>query len=221
MHPRQRNLLLLTSILLMLILNGLASATAHLGFALKDLYQFFPFAFMPPAWAFMLSRGLIHSLGIGFFITYCMHHTKNKNSDHFSQDFFPYYISILLLNIAWIITTTQRLWILSIIIITAMLITLYLILRKISKQTGMIKYLGNAARGIYMGWINIATIVLGVSQVVYSLGYTSISTSFSRMIALSIGVGAVAGISFYQLKNWYMLGRSVFALGAAWLAFLG
>lgn len=72
-----------------------------------------------------------------------------------------------------------------------------------------------------MGWINVATIVLGISQVVYSLGYTSISDSFSRMIALSIGVGAVAGISVYQLKNWYMLSRSVFALGAAWIAFLG
>lgn len=221
MKTRQRNLLLGLSLLIMLAVNGLASATDHLGFALKDLYQFFPFDFMPPAWAFMLSRGLIYLLGIGFFITYCVHQTRGEKSDRWSQDFFPYYLSILLLNTAWIFATTQRLWIVSVVIITAMLLNLYLILKKISTQNCMIKHLGNAARGIYMGWINVATIVLGISQVVYSLGYTNISDSFSRMIALSIGVGAVAGISFYQLKNWYMLSRSLFALGAAWLAFLG
>lgn len=211
MKSRHRNTILGFLMLTMLLVNGLASSTEILGFALKNLYQIFPFAFMPPAWAFMISRGLIYLLGIGFFITYCIYQ-RGEKSHHWNQDFFAYYLSILLLNIAWIFATTQKLWIVSGVIIAAMFINLYLILKKISTQNKILKQLGNAARGIYMGWINVATIVLGLSQVIYSLGYTHISSSPAWLITVSIGAAFVTGISFYQLRNWYMLGRSIFAL---------
>lgn len=220
MKSRHRNTILGFLMLTMLLVNGIASSSEILGFALKNLYQIFPFSFMPPAWAFMISRGLIYLLGIGFFITYCIYQ-RGEKSHHWNQDFFPYYLSILLLNIAWIFATTQKLWIVSGVIIAAMFINLYLILKKISTQNKILKQLGNAARGIYMGWINVATIVLGLSQVIYSLGYTHISSSPAWLITVSIGAAFVTGISFYQLRNWYMLGRSIFALWAVWIAFLG
>lgn len=160
--------LLLLAWLLMLLLNGFASATTKLGFPLKDLYQIFPFEFMPPAWAFMASRGLIFGLGVVFLVTFLVHRKKAEKSDRWHQDFFPYYMGIIALNIAWILTTTQKIWLISVIILLGMLIALYFILQKIKAQAGFLKYLGKAARGIYFGWITVAMIVLGISQVVWT-----------------------------------------------------
>lgn len=185
MKTRQKNLLLGILMGLMLSVNAIASSTHTLGLALKDLYYLFPLTFMPPAWAFMLSRGLIYLLGIVFFIVYCVHQKRQEKFGHWSQSFFPYYLSILLLNIFWIFATTQKWWIMSVVIISLMLINLYLIIQKVSVQTGMIKRLGEAARGIYMGWINVATIVLGISQSFYSLGYFQIQDSLIRVLFLS------------------------------------
>ena len=117
----------------------------------------------------MASWGLIYVGLLVFFVFFVRASYKINSPDTDHVRFSKLFATIIGLNIAWIIATTQQWWIVSVIIIMAMMYTLYEIIRHLNKHPSSYSTRGKFSRGIYLGWITVATVVLGISQIVYSV----------------------------------------------------
>ena len=216
MTIQQTNRILWLGILIMLALNGMASATDKLWISITDLNTFFPFNFMPPGRAFMASWGLIYVGLLVFFVFFVRASYKINSPDTDHVRFSKLFATIIGLNIAWIIATTQQWWIASVIIIMGMMYTLYEIIRHLNQHPSSYSIRGKFSRGIYLGWITVATVVLGISQIVYSVWTQGVTLVLSNNWTYSILLLWVIKSLwiYYKIRNPYTLIWSLFALGA-------
>lgn len=223
MTIRQTNRLLWLGIAVMLFFNYLASATEKLGFSMTKLNTIFPFEFMPPGRAFMASWGIIYISLIVFFVLFVRYSITLTQPNPEYNKLAKLFWSSIVLNIAWIVSTTQQRWILSVVIIALLMITIYRIIPLLRTSDATLNRRGKFSRGIYLGWITVATIVLGISQAIFSF--------WGQWETLVLSNGWLYGILafwllkslgiYYKIRNPYALAWSIFALGAcAYAAFM-
>lgn len=193
----------------MYYLNYLGSATETLGVKIANLAQIFPFSFMPPGRAFMASWGLIFISLLVFFILFI---TRKESKPIDISIYNRFWLSIIF-NIARLLATGQRYFILSVVIIALLGYSIGRILYNL-KTTAQQYTRGRFSRGIYYGRITIAACTIWVSQIMYSF-YPEFALSTLRWYCALVLWFVIALASYWKLKNIYALIWSLFALGAA------
>lgn len=153
----------------------------------------------------MASWGLIYVGLLVFFVLFVRGSYKTLIPDRHHVRLSKLLYRIIVLNIAWIIATTQQRWIISVIIIMGMMYTLYEIIRHLNSHPSSYSKRGQFSRGIYLGWITIATVVLGISQLLYTLGAVSFVLSKTwTLIIFLIALIKIFSI-YYKTQNVYAL----------------
>jgi hypothetical protein len=203
------------SLLIMYYINYLWTATHMLGVRIADLASIFPFHFMPPGWAFAISRGVIFIGIAGSFGLIAYQYFKYKTLDtHYIRLFF---FSILA-NIIWLLAIGQWWYGRAVVIIALFWIILYAILQHL-KTTHQTHSRSWGAWGIYYGRVTVAFWLLSTSQAVYL--YNPAITAHPSWIRIATVMTATVVIgSYLRLRNIYALIWSLGALGIAlWTMF--
>lgn len=203
-------------IVLMLYMNYLASATETLWLSMTNLSTIFPFSFMPPARAFMASWGLIYLSLLVFFVLFVRYTNTLAKATPETNTISKLFWTAIILNILWVVSTTQQRWWISLVIIAGLMYVLYKMVKSLITTNSTLNARGRFSRGIYLGWITVATIILGISQVIYSRSVQGASRVMSsRWLYGILALWLIKTIAiYYKTRNPYALGWSIFALAA-------
>lgn len=155
-------ILLGVSLLVMYYVNYLGSSTDLLGTNMGQLNVVFPFLYMPPGWMFGLSWGLIFVLLAVWYIMQrkCDVSTPEQHAAYRNERRLAL-ISIIL-NMGWLIVMGQEWYVIAALIIIALMVVLGMLMQQ-SRRT-LVSYI---TRGVYYGWITVATLILTSSIMLY------------------------------------------------------
>lgn len=120
----------------------------------------------------------------------------NKETDYIVEQLHYWPVANFILNGAWIFTFTQRLYLLSTIVIVALLVTLFVIYKKLSAPS--VTWFDRLPFSLYFGWGTVATIVnivtwvkktgveevLGFNEYQWTLGLLIIATGIAVFVSL-------------------------------------
>lgn len=192
-----------------LVVNFFASMGDLFPLTMQSLNGLFPFPFMPPGRAFMISWRLIY-LFQAIILFHFRKRWKQEKKSKKDQKTIWMFFWLSLLNLLWIFLSVYSLFKLSVLVIFAMFFLLYAILTQHKKNQHQNErdLLG---RGIYYGWITIAATTLWISQLLYlSSGAIALSPSRSW---IAIGLwGLATTVSFLFHKNRYAFLYSLLVL---------
>ncbi len=184
--------------------------------SISNLWQVFPFPFMPPGQFFAIARGLIFALlGIFMFITLARL-IQNKG---YHKKITRLFALTSLLTIAWVIVTALQMYLLSVIIIAILMVLLIIILNKY-RRNWLQNTFGRRAFGAYYGRISIATTVLSSSILIYLYHPAFVLSTTRTYIALAIGL-LITLFSRLRRRNPMALLLAFRGLIGALVSFLG
>lgn len=181
--------------------NWLADHLPLNGQTTGEISDKFPILFTPPRYVFAI-WGLIY-LFLLFFVIYQI--LPKQDDNIYIERIGNAFILSCLFNIAWIFSWHYEYFLLSIILMAALLITLVFIYSKLEIASNRLffgeKAFINFPFSIYLGWITIATIG-NLSVFLYSLGYENlfIGQELWTEIALILG-GIIALLVLFLRKD--------------------
>jgi tryptophan-rich sensory protein len=212
-------ILLGISLLVMYVMNYLSSGTRLLGANLSQLNAVFPFDYMPPGWMFGLSWGLIFIL---LAVWYAVGRKRDISTSEAEQSYrreISLALVTIILNISWLIVMGQERYLLAAVIIVALMVVLGMLV-----QQSRLRSIGYVTRGIYYGWITVATVILTSSIVLYVLqGMIADSLALtSTWMWIARGLGLIAVLcSYRRYRSLPALVWSLLAMGTSAWAFFG
>lgn len=186
------------ALLAMYYINYLWSATNVLWDTISDLGVIFPFQFMPPGWTFMIAWNIIFFMLAVYLIISTIKYLKIKQSNN--KTIYLFLLSCIL-NISWISTTAQGMYILSFIIIWLLA---YIVYRLLNLYKDDKKSIWRITFGLYFWWISIATFPLSISQVIYKYFPSFVLWDIWSYISIAIAI-LVVYLSYIKWKNIYAL----------------
>lgn len=189
----------------MYYMNYLGANTSQLGISIMDLANIFPFSFMPPGWTFMVAWATIFVMVWIYLIVSFIRYIKTKQDDRAALRLF---LATCVVNILRLIVVGRGWHVVSVILIFLLMILLWRLLDHYKNNKKSIWW---ATFGLYFGWISIASMVIGISQVLYTyFPNIALSTGWAY-IALCIGIITTI-YSWLRWKNPYALAMSIWAL---------
>ncbi|MFC1960640.1 tryptophan-rich sensory protein [Chloroflexota bacterium] len=205
-----RQVVVIATFVLTLVLNGLASSGTLGGLSIGDISDLFNIYFVPASLTFAI-WGVIY-FGLGAFVVY--HTLPSQRENPYMRRIGWLFVISNIANTAWILLFQSLMFVVSVFAMFALLATLIAIYLRldIGKPVSRVTYwLIQVPFSIYMAWITIAAIA-NVSQALFANGYESlfgISGDIWAIIMLVIGTGIISAVIY--------LGRNVaYALTAVW-----
>lgn len=211
-HNTTQKLLITTVLLLVTYLVNRMSTTGMLGESLVSLREVFPFPFLPPGWVFSVARSAIY-IGLGIWvISLRKRRYKNRTIAPKNHRLLKRFWASSLLNILWIGLTAITAYTWSVLVLLLLLRVVRSMLARDSKSPYW---------GLYTWWIILASMTIGLSQVVYLQinAWWVLSTRWTRW-AIAFGVMR-ASICFITYRNIWQAGITIMALTGILIQILG
>lgn len=201
-----RQYLTLASVILMLVVNGLANAIPFNGLTTGEISDRFPVYFVPAGYVFSI-WGLIY-LGLAAFAVYQMLPAQRENPRLRKVG----YLFVLsgIMNSIWLFLWHYQLFVLSLLVMVGLLVLLIMIYLRLGigiyQPDNLEKWCLHIPVSIYLGWITVATIA-NATDVLYYLEWNGwgFSPEAWGVILLSVGVLIAAAISFSRGDIAYLL----------------
>lgn len=192
------------------------SSSGQLGENLLILRQVFPFPYMPAGWTFAVARSAIYlALGIWGIRSWT---TQWKNNPT-NNAILPRFWLSCVLNTIWIFFTAREWYALSIVVIAALMVVLWQILKLLARNKAA--YIQTIPFWLYAGRVTMATTIVGISQFVYIM-LNNQRPLTDRRTVLVIGFGVcVAGRLFWKYHNRAQLVITLVALAGVMSSVLG
>ncbi len=184
-----RQIIVLVTYAITLVINSMASSGALGGTPTAEISNAYPIYFVPANLTFAI-WGAIY-LGLTAFAVYQALPAQRENP-LLKRIAWPFVFSNLA-NTLWLILFQSEQFLLSVpvmLLILGLLITIYRQLgigQRVSRAT---YWLVQVPFSIYLGWITIATIA-NISQTLYANGYTELGLGGPTWAAIMIGIGTV------------------------------
>ncbi len=242
MNAVVRQIIVVVTYIVTLVINGMASSGALGGTPTGEVSNAYPIYFVPANLTFSI-WGVIY-FGLTAFVIYQALPAQRDNA-LIKRITWPFVISNFA-NTLWLVLFQSFQFVLSVpvmLLILGMLIYIY-------RQMGMGQAVSRATYwliqvpfSIYLGWITIATIA-NISQTLYAAGYTELGLGGPAWAAIMIGIGtviisaviidgrgnipyalttvwAIAGLVIAQLERSTLVGGAAIAAIVVILAVLG
>ncbi|UMZ72911.1 tryptophan-rich sensory protein [Natranaerofaba carboxydovora] len=215
MDARIRSYTNITALVVMLIVNFVASNFSINNLSTEEVSEIYPVLFTPAGYVFAI-WGLIYLLLIGFVIYQAL--PEQANNSMINSIGFLFAVSSLL-NVIWIFLWHYLIIPLSLLVMLLLLATLIVIYFKINDEklhvSKLDRILVKLPFNIYLGWIGVATIA-NFNILLNDLGILGIGTVGSMIwTMLMIAIGAFIALAITQKRGDYII-----ALVFAW-AFIG
>jgi len=193
MMMKNKRLMMILSLVLVLVVNGLANSLPINGLTTGEISDRFPILFVPAGYVFSI-WGLIYLALIAFAI-YTLTPKGKQNED--IDEIAWWFTAANLFNTAWILLWHYLQFTLTLIPIFGLLISLvaiYLILGVGKRQrTWTEKLLIEVPFGIYLGWATVA-VVANVTQVLYFIGWRGGPFSEPVWAVIMLAIAAILGV---------------------------
>jgi len=179
-----------------------------------NLREIFPFAYMPAGRTFWVAWWIIY---VAIWVWLLWTRTKTWNEHKVNQKIIPWFWVSCMLNIIWILSTAYELYSLSVGIIILLMVTLWKILDLTQRDS---TYFIRIPFGLYAWWVTMATTVIGIWQLFYTLGSPLPTTTVWMIGSLLLGI-CVAWWLFYRYRNLAQLTITIVALIGIGLSIFG
>lgn len=186
-NKKTLSLLNLISFIIMLGVNALATFN-FLGASTKELSDANPSLLMPIGLTFSIVWTLIYVLLIIYVIKQLI-----KRDDPFVKDISYLFLMSNIFNTLWILSYHAKLQLISNVVIIALLVTLFMIVRKTSSTS----FITKMTFSIYYGWISVATLV-SIFSYISSFNPDNFDSTLMRVL---VGVAAVILFIMTLVRN--------------------
>ena len=211
---KTRQILNISTLLITLVVNGLANALPLNGITTGEISDKFPVLFTPAGYVFSI-WGLIYLLLIGFAIYQAL--PAQREDPRLNQVGYWFVLSNVL-NSAWIFLWHYGYFTLTIFAMLGLLVSLIAIYQKLQigrhSSTGWQKLLVDLPFSVYLGWISVATIA-NFSITLYNLGWNGFGVAPEIWTIAVLLVATLLGSLMLFLRRDY-----AYALVLVW-AFAG
>ena len=201
-----------------LLVNYLSSSWA-LGENMINLREVFPFEYMPVWATFGIARGAIY---LSLIIRWVWTWTKSAQQSQTLKEITPRFQISCIINILRIFATAREWYAISVLLIASLMIVLRQILKIISTSTEILKpsWIMSIPFWLYAWWVTMATTVIGIWQLFYTLGSPLPTTTVWMIGSLLLGI-CVAWWLFYRYRNLAQLTITIVALIGIGLSIFG
>ncbi len=200
MNKKTKRILMIASLIVTLVVNGLANALPINGLTTGEVSDRYPVLFVPAGYVFSI-WGLIY-LALIVFAIYSL--TKRGLANEKIDSIAWWFVVSNLFNAAWIFFWHYELFPITLIMMLGLLISLITIYLKlgIGKTEGDIaeKFSISTPFSIYLGWITVAT-VANVAQLLYVSGWRGGPISQPVWTIVMLIIGAILGVFMIFLRN--------------------
>lgn len=189
MNAVLRQIIVVITYFVTLVINGMASSGALGGTPTGEISNAYPIYFVPANLTFSI-WGVIY-FGLTAFVVYQALPSQRENK-LIKQITWPFVISNFA-NTVWLVLFQSEQFLLSVpvmLLILGMLLTIYLRMGMGQAVSRATYWLIQVPFSIYLGWITIATIA-NVSQTLFAAGYTDLGLGGATWAAIMIGIGTV------------------------------
>lgn len=199
-----RNVILMViAYLAMVTVNVLSNALPINGQTTQEISAKQDVLFTPAGYVFSIWGLIYFLLAIWLFIQFKRRNTNQAISD----DLTVLFITSCILNICWLLAWHYEYFVLSVIVMIALLITLIMIYQSYSKDN--FSFGGRLPFSIYLGWISVATI----ANISYTLKYHDVHLGIDEVTG-TMGLIIIAGI--LAIIGRYVSNDGFFSLVFVW-----
>jgi hypothetical protein len=215
-----RQWLVIVTLVIMIAVNTLAEVLPLNGQTTKEISDSFKVIFVPAAYVFSI-WGLIYLTQLAFTVYQAL--PKQRENPILRKIGYLVVISNIL-NAGWIVLWHYNLYVLTMIVMVALLVTLILTYLRVNaskpKWNAVEPWFVRVPFSIYLGWISVATMA-NATALIFFLGYHPTGQVARIFTAVLLGVGVVlAGLMSWIRKDiaypiviiWAFVG-----LGVKWL----
>lgn len=215
--------LLTTALLLTTYWVNYLSSSGQFGQTMMYLREVFPFPYMPAGWTFAVARTAIY-LTLGLWCIWSW--TPQWKSNETNKMILPRFWISSVLNIFWIFATAREWYAISVIIIAMLMIVLWKILAVTSQFRKNHEFhrwaiVSRNAFGLYAWRITVATTIVGVSQLVYTLVNQQRPLTTRWTICVLLLWVSTALYIYYKFRNPSQLLITLFALAGIMASLFG
>lgn len=209
-----RQWIIILTFIVMIVANVLAEAVPINGQTTAAISDGFEVVFVPAGYVFSI-WGIIYLALLGFSIHQSL---PSQRTNPYLRKIGYLFVVTNMLNAAWIVLWHYNLYLLTMIVMVALLATLIAIYLRLeigkAKVSTADKWLVHVPFSIYLGWITVATIANATALLKY-LGWNGFGISGEIWTVILLGIGVVlAGILSWKRRD------LAYALVLAW-AFVG
>jgi translocator protein len=197
---KTKRLLMILSLVLTLVVNGLANALPINGLTTGEISDSFPILFVPAGYVFSI-WGLIY-LALIVFAIYII--TPKGKQDTRVDKIAWWFVAASLFNTAWILLWHYLQFALTLIPIFGLLISLaaiYLLLGVGMREQSLLdRLVVETPFSIYLGWATVA-VVANVTQALYFYGWRGAPLSEPAWAVIMLVVASVLGVLMILLRK--------------------
>jgi hypothetical protein len=201
----------LLAFLATVVVNYLSATLPLNGKTPGQLSDFYPNLFVPAGFTFSIWGVIYLFLTIWIVGQLVNLFRKTKPVDDNQQAIGWLFLSVSLLNIAWLFAWHWRVVFLSVLIMVTLLYELVHINKRMHNQTemsGWLRWVAFPAFGIYMGWITIA-LIANMTAFLVSVKWNSGGVSQEIWTMLMIGIGSLLAFFMTYKKGYAWHGVAV------------
>ena len=200
MNLQTKRILMIISLLVTLIVNGLANALPINGLTTGQVSDRYPVLFVPAGYVFSI-WGLIY-LALIVFAIYIL--TKRGLANQGIDSITWWFVSANIFNAAWIFFWHYELFPITLVMMLGLLVSLIVIYLKLgigkTKRDLVEKLVVATPFSIYLGWITVAT-VANVAQLLYVSGWRGGPISQPIWTIIMIVIATLIGALMVFLRN--------------------
>jgi len=200
MNLQTKRILMIISLLVTLIVNGLANALPINGLTTGQVSDRYPVLFVPAGYVFSI-WGLIY-LALIVFAIYIL--TKRGLANQIIDSITWWFVSANIFNAAWIFFWHYELFPITLVMMLGLLVSLIVIYLKLgigkTKRDLVEKLVVATPFSIYLGWITVAT-VANVAQLLYVSGWRGGPISQPIWTIIMIVIATLIGALMVFLRN--------------------
>ena len=200
MNLQTKRILMIISLLVTLIVNGLANALPINGLTTGQVSDRYPVLFVPAGYVFSI-WGLIY-LALIVFAIYIL--TKRGLANQLIESITWWFVSANIFNAAWIFFWHYELFPITLVMMLGLLVSLIVIYLKLgigkTKRDLVEKLVVATPFSIYLGWITVAT-VANVAQLLYVSGWRGGPISQPIWTIIMIVIATLIGALMVFLRN--------------------
>ena len=188
---------------LMVLLNYYAGYFEINGNTVGTVSDGIPSLFTPAGYVFSI-WGIIY-LGLGAFVIYGV--SKKQAGNTLIDRIGPWFMINSLLNMAWLIVWLNEMWLLSLVLIVAILVSLLVIYLRLHAHLEDVRgkdfWFVLAPFSIYLGWISVATIA-NTSVIFVANGITEMGVNGTFWTVIMMVIAALlSNLMVAQRRDWF------------------
>ena len=200
MSTKTKRILMIASLIVTLVVNGLANALPLNGLTTGEVSDRYPVLFVPAGYVFSI-WGLIY-LALIVFAVYII--TKRGLANEKIDSIAWWFVGANIFNAAWIFFWHYELFPVTLVVMLGLLVSLIAIYLKLgigkTKRDLLEKLVVATPFSIYLGWITVAT-VANVAQLLYVSGWRGGPISQPAWTVIMIVIASVIGGLMIFLRN--------------------